>query len=194
MTLALLHYFDNDPKVPEHRRRLKDAFDHLFPELTKYFRDGDTARKIRSKYDTLINHDPKPLRAASIIIGAAVLVPLLCAGATDAATDVWVTMKVIHQDVPYTMARKSVQSLRDASRWVASVANLILPPAAIFGGVRVLARHMKSMQYVRDIDQLITDGKNAIKIAKERDEESDRRGRPGDEGRIARAVIPDPVA
>ena len=86
VTLALLHYFDNDPRMLECRRRLRAAFDRVFPQLTKYLPDDrDTAKTIRHKYDILINQEPKPLRAASIIIGAAVLIPLLCVGAADAA-------------------------------------------------------------------------------------------------------------
>lgn len=90
---------------------------------------------------------------------------------------------MVSQSIPYETASEPVKGLRGASSWVAIVANLILPPAAIFGGIQVLVRHLRSMKYARNVDQLITDGQNAIKIAKEKDEESDRRGGTPNGGR-----------
>ena len=166
MTLALLHHFDSDSLMRKSRERLKKEFDRLFSQFTKYLpEDSEMAAGIRRKYDFLANQDPKNLRVAPIIIFALVLIPLLSAGALDSGVDLWM---ILNPPTP-TEQQNDPSLVRNVARWIAFGANIILPPAAILGGVQVFLRHLRSKKYSKEVEQIITEGETAISVAREID-------------------------
>ena len=168
--LALLHYFDANPRMRESRERLKEAFDKLFTQLGKRLPEGSpTTAKIRNKYDTLINQEPENLRLVPITIFTAVMIPSLIAGAIDSVADLWAYLAVYGR-VPVLDPRQVPwASLRGVGHWISFVANVTLPPAAIVGGFQVWRRSQRSKKYSNDVEQLISEADTALDVAREKD-------------------------